>query len=321
MRDGWIMRPFNGLFLAVFGAFLLLLIVSGLLLRGKSERKKSGVLIVFCAVTLIGFVLYKYGLSRDGSYSAYTAEMGGFNWWGELPLQLCNINMLLIPVAVWKKNRPIMSFCFFVGPLGALMALIMPANGFDGYSLLLPRMLGYYGTHFMVLIEGLALAVFGFYRPRLRDLPWTVLAVLVIAFAAFLFNLILRWSGLHPKANYFYSVETEVNFLLEIFHRWIPVPFLYLLPSILILLPYMLLVTAPFEAAYPGTVIPPWNVRSDAVNTILPNPRATMSLPNSRARMNCESMFTDITLSHHSSGCSAAGFLKIIPALFTRMSI
>ena len=129
------------------------------------------------------------------------------------------------------------------------MAVIMPANGFDGYSLLLPRMLCYYGIHFMIIIEGIAIVAFGLFRPRLRDLPKAILTVLLVAFGAFLVNLLLRWSGLHPKANYFYSVETEGNFLLEIFHRWIPLPFLYLLPSVLILAPYMLLVTAPFALA------------------------------------------------------------------------
>ncbi len=247
--NGWIFSPFNALYLAVFGGFLLLLVLAGLLLRGKSEGTKSTVLLAACLVTLIGFVLYKVFMARDADYAVLTAEMGGFNWWGELPLQLCNINMLMIPFAVLKKNRPVMSFCFFVAPLGALMALIMPANGFDGYPLLLPRMLGYYGTHFMILIEGLALAVFGLYRPRLRDFPGTILTILIVAFAAFLINLLLRWTGLHPKANYFYSVETEGNFLLEIFHRWIPAPFLYLIPSYVILLPYMLLVVAPFELA------------------------------------------------------------------------
>ncbi len=250
--DGWIFGPFNGLYLAVFGAFLLLLILASLLLRGKSERTKSAVILAACLVTLMGFILYKVFMAQDSSYALLTAEMGGFNWWGELPLQLCNINMILIPFAVVKKNKPIMSFCFFVGPLGALMALIMPANGFDGYSLLLPRMMGYYGTHFMILVEGLALATFGLYRPRFRDFPGTILTILAIAFTAFLINLLFRWTGLHPKANYFYSVETEGNFLLEIFHRWIPVPFLYLIPSLIILLPYMLLVTIPFEAAERG---------------------------------------------------------------------
>ena len=70
-----------------------------------------------------------------------------------------------------------------------------------------------------------------------------------MALAVFCVNLLLRATGLHPKANYFYSVETEGNFLLEIFHRWIPVPFLYLLPSFLILVPYMLVITLPFALA------------------------------------------------------------------------
>ena len=245
----WIMKPLNPLFLAVFAAFLLLLVFASVLLRGRSERTRSLVLIAACVVTLIGFVIYKYFLSLDSDYNVITAGMGGFNWWGELPLQLCNINMLLIPIAVLKKSRPLMCFSFFLGPLGALMALLMPGNGFDGYSLLLPRMLGYYGTHFMVVIEGLALASFGLFRPRFRDLPKAALAVLGIAFAVFLFNLLLRWTGLHPKANYFFSVETEGNFLLELFHSWLPFPFLYLIPSFGILIPYMLLVTIPFELA------------------------------------------------------------------------
>ena len=247
--DFWIMRPLNPLFLAVFAAFLLLLVLASVLLRGKSEKTRGAVLIAACVVTLIGFVFYKYYLSLDSEYNAITAGMGGFNWWGELPLQLCNINMIIIPIAVLKKNRSLMCFGFFLGPLGALMALLMPGNGFDGYSLLLPRMLGYYGTHFMVVIEGLALASFGLFRPKFRDLPKAALAVLVIAFVIFLLNLLLRWTGLHPKANYFFSVETEGNFLLELFHSWLPFPFLYLLPSIVILGVYMLLVTIPFELA------------------------------------------------------------------------
>ena len=247
--DFWIMEPFNTLFFIVSGAFLLLLIAASLLLRGKSERAKQTVLVSACALTFIGFFFYKYFLSIDADYNVITANMGGFNWWGELPLHLCNINMILIPIAVLKKSRPLMCFGFFLGPLGAAMALLMPGNGFGGYSLLLPRMLGYYGTHFMIIIEGLAIVTFGLFRPRLRDLPRAVVTAFLIAFVIFLINMLLRRSGLHPKANYFYSVETEGNFLLDLFHSWLPVPFLYLLPSSLILGVYMLLITVPFELA------------------------------------------------------------------------
>jgi len=197
----FIMRPFNTVFLGVFAAFLALLILASILLRKKSEKTKQAVLVCACVATTVVFFLYKYCLSLDADYNVITANMGGFNWWGELPLQLCNINMILIPIAVLKKSRPLMAFGFFLGPLGAMMALAMPANGFDGYSLLLPRMLGYYGTHFMVVIEGLAIVCFGLYRPKFKDLPRTVFTALAVAFGVFLFNMLLRWNGLHPKAN------------------------------------------------------------------------------------------------------------------------
>ncbi len=243
----WIMRPFNKLFNGVFICFILILIIASVLLRNKSESTKQMTLVIACICTMIGFVVYKYYLSLDKEFNIITADMGGFNWWGELPLQLCNINMLLIPVAVMTKNRALSSFSFFVGPLGAMMALMMPSAGFSGYSIFLPRMLGYYGTHFMIVIEGLALVTFGLFKPRLADLPKSIAAVIIIAFVVFLFNLFLRWTGLFPKANYFFSIETEGNFLLEMFHKWIPVPFLYLLPSIVILGAYMLIITIPFE--------------------------------------------------------------------------
>ena len=250
MNDpAFIFQPFNTLFFVVTLVFLLLLLVASLLLKKKPMKTRKTVLVIACLLTLLGFFVYKYALWKDQEYNILTADMGGFNWWGELPFHLCNINMLLIPIAVLTDKRPLLSFSFFVGPLGAAMAILMPGNGFNGYNLFLSRMLGYFGTHYMIIIEALALASFGIYRPKFKDLPRTVAALFIIAFLVFLLNLLLRFTGLHPKANYFFSVETEGNFLLEIFHRWIPLPFLYLIPSLLILCPYMALVTTGFYLA------------------------------------------------------------------------
>lgn len=243
----FVITPFNGVFFVTFAAFIALLVVVSLLLKGKPEKTKKTVLITTCIVTLVGFVVYKYFLSIDSEFDVLTADTGGFNWWGEFPLQLCNINMILIPIAVLKKNRPMMCFCFFLGPLGAMMALFMPGTGFDGYSLLLPRMIGYYGTHFMVIIEGWAIVTFGLFRPKLKDLPKAAVTALLIAFAVFCINMLLRVTGVYKDANYFFSVETEGNPLLDLFHKILPFPFLYLIPCILILVPYMLLITVPLE--------------------------------------------------------------------------
>lgn len=241
-----IMDPPNLTFWLTLGFFLLILVAASLILRKKSEKTRQTVLIAASLCTLVGFILYKILLSMDEDYNQIIQSMGGFNWWGELPFQLCNVNMILIPIAVHTKKRGLLSFCFFGGSLGAFMAMMFAVNGFSGYSLLLPRMIGFYFTHCMIVIEALALASFGLYQPELKDIPRMILTLLLIALAAFGLNLLLRFTGLHPRANYFFTMEPEGVSLLELFYSWIPLPYLYLLPSMVILAVYMSLVMLIF---------------------------------------------------------------------------
>jgi uncharacterized membrane protein YwaF len=244
------MRTFNPLFFACFAFFIALLVVVSLILKNRSEKTKRVVLIVTCILTFIGFFVYKYFLSIDTEYDKLVIETrGGFTWWAELPLQLCNINMMIIPIAVALKNRPLMSFSFFLAPLGALLALMSPAVGFDGYSIWLPRMLGFYGTHFMIIIEALALVTFGFYRPKFKDLPKTVLTLVILMLVITGINFLLIKTGLYNRANYFFTMEHEGISILKLFWSWIPYPVVYLLPGAVILAVYMLLVTTPFAIA------------------------------------------------------------------------
>ena len=195
----WILRPFNPVYLCTFAFFIALLVISSILLKNKPEKTRRIVLCTACIITAIGFFVYKYFLSIDLEYDqvAY-ASMGGFNWWGELPLHMCNVNMLLIPIGVWRKNRSLLSFSFYTGTLGASMALLMPSMGFAGYPIFMPRMIGFWGTHFMVLIEGIAIVSYGLYRPTFKDLPKTVLTVVIVTFCIFLIDVFIRTTGLNP---------------------------------------------------------------------------------------------------------------------------
>ncbi len=246
-KNKLIMNPFNGVFFACAAFFICLLVLSTIWARKQSEATKTRVFVIVCLISFASFFVYKYFLSIDVEYDqvAY-AEMGGFNWWGELPLHACNINMLLIPLAVLLNITPLKGFGFFVGTLGAGFAIAIPAVGFSGYSILLPRMIGFYFTHFMIVIEAIALVTWGFYKPKFRDIPYILLMVVGIALIIFVIVTVIRKTGLNPHANYFYLMETEGNALLDIFYKWIPMPFFYLLPALGILLVYMLIVTTPF---------------------------------------------------------------------------
>ncbi len=214
-------------------------------MRQKPMETRRRFLAGIMIFTFITFFVYKYFLSIDAEYSRICAEegIGEFSWWKELPLQLCNINLLLIPVAMATMNRSILNFNFFTGTLGALMALMMPSVGFSDCSILLPRMLGYYFTHFMVFTGSLAILAYGIHTPKFRELPKTALLLLAVAFIVFLFSGACRAAGLNGFVNYFYTWGPDGNAILELLYSVIPAPYLYEVPLILVLLAYMYLVT------------------------------------------------------------------------------
>ncbi len=164
------------------------------------------------------FAGYKLSLSMDAAYiRAYYPN--GFSIFNELPLHLCNINLFLIPLGVWKRNRSIMGFSFFVAPLGALMALLFPEPLFSGFSLLMPRIFGYYVTDAILVVCGLSLATLGFTAPTPRISRGSS-RPLVFAVGAHLINLLLRLT-LCPEANYFFTYGAEIG-VLKLFWRIIP---------------------------------------------------------------------------------------------------
>ncbi|MGN1473183.1 MAG: hypothetical protein ACI4WZ_03840 [Eubacteriales bacterium] len=244
-----IVRPFNlphiALLLLAAGCIILL----PYFFRDWTEKKRKAILVGLCLLNILAFFLYKICLSKDTEFLSVSG-IDRFNWFNELPLQLCNINMFLIPIGLLTNRRSLLGFSFYIAPLGAVMALLFPEPAFSGYSLLTPRIFGFYFTHLLILICSISLATLRLYRPKLTDLPGILLTLLCIAFAAFGCNLILR-ATVCPFANYFFTFPADIS-ILNLFWSWLPVPFLYLLPAIGILLAYMALISFLFYL--PGLV-------------------------------------------------------------------
>ena len=202
------------------------------------------ILAAFCVANIILFFIYKYLMSKDQEYAdIYYANMGGFSWWYELPLHLCNINMFTCLIGALTRIPQIMGFAFFVGPIGALMAILMPDKVFNDYSFTYPRMWGYYLTHFSIIHNCFLLLGLKLYFPEYFHLLPILVFTIELSFGAFVLNVILRKSKIAPFANYFYTIDAEENKVLELFQKWIPVSYLYLIPAVAVLLIYMYAVT------------------------------------------------------------------------------
>ncbi len=240
----FIYRPFNGLFYCILLSYTIIYAALSFLLVRFDLSVRKTVMLVMTAIVIVCYFLYKYALSKDKEYDElYYSKVGGFTWWYELPLHLCNINMFLVPVGILLNNRYVQGFAFFIGPVGAMMAILMPSHSFNNFSIFKARMLGYYFTHFSITFNCLLLVMAGIYHPEYSDVLPIAGVGIAFTFVIFCFNLILRKTGAAIKANYFYTIDPEENKVLELFRKLIPYKFLYLLPMFVLVIPYMYLVT------------------------------------------------------------------------------
>jgi uncharacterized membrane protein YwaF len=218
-------EPFNSVWWILVAITIALIVLIKLLYHDRDEAMRRSLVISLCLFNLLVFIWYKYNLSQDAEFMA-DYNMETFNIWMELPLQLCNINIWLIPVALMLRNERLTAFCFYTAPLGALMAMVSPVAAFSG-DLLLPRNIGYYGMHCIDIVNGVSLLTLGLFKPQLRDVPW-VLGILAAGTAVMhMVNMTIRAVGLGP-ANYLFTFGTDGSGALEALWSLVPVPLLYL---------------------------------------------------------------------------------------------
>lgn len=229
-----IIAPFNATwfcFLAVLGVLIFLF---SLVLTPWSEARRRKLLAILGLFTVIYLFVYKYLLFRDPGFP--------FEAWNELPLQPCNLVAILLIPAALTGRRLLSGFCFYIGSLSALVALIMPVEGFSNIELFSVRAVGFYGFHALVLILAISLGTLGLYRPRYGDILPVLCITALLAAALHGVNLLLR-ATVYPGANYFFTCDLPPNALLDKLEQLVPVPLLFVLPLLLPMAVWSLLLT------------------------------------------------------------------------------
>jgi uncharacterized membrane protein YwaF len=139
------------------------------------------------------------------------------------------------------KNKYLLTFSFYVAPLGAFMALIFPDINFINNDIFMLRNIGYYGTHIIIFAMGLMIAPLGYVKPSINNIKVLLISAVAFSLVAFIINLLLR-SATGVDVNYFYAMDPKGISILVLFWKLIPIQYLYLLPAIVILIAYMFIV-------------------------------------------------------------------------------
>lgn len=225
-----IIQTFNLPYCLMFAFFTALTVFLCLFLNKKGPNySRKFLTVLYCGAIVLYFV-YKGFVITDKEYCALMEYQRPY-FLNELPFNTCNVLLFLLPVAVWSKKKGLLSCIASFSVFTGILAILMPSKGFNGYPVMLPRIWGYFITHFLVMMETPLLISSGVYKPEYKDVPKSVLILLLMAFIAFIISVILAKTGLNPRANYFYSRGPEGNPVLGLFYKLIPVNGLYLIPT------------------------------------------------------------------------------------------
>lgn len=202
-------------------------------LGSKNKRIRMPIMAVLC---LLDFIFY---LIND-----YYFYIRGDNILTMLPLQLCNIAVFLLPLAVFTKKRLIYDFVFYICAPGGLAAVLIPSNDYIGipYSLMTAS---FFIFHCIIIVLPFLAVKWKIYDPFPTVKKALQLSMMVFSFAGVMHLLNLYLGNFGIKANYFFTIikySAPTNPAFAFFSKIIPIDFLYLLPALPVLYFYMLAV-------------------------------------------------------------------------------
>lgn len=190
------------------------------------------------------------------SFSGIAAIIFNLVTWGSpleyLPLHLCSLNAMVLPVAVFTRNKTLNNL-LLVWSLGAVAALVVNTAQAE-YEMMSDVFCFYYFPH--VLEFGIPILMFKLGLAK-KDAKCIVSTLLITVVAYTLIHLINReinqycqvnqildYAGNVIQVNYMYSLIPE-NPVFVLFYSLIPYPFWYMFLVFPIVAVYLLAIYAP----------------------------------------------------------------------------
>jgi uncharacterized membrane protein YwaF len=178
----------------LFVAFLmtsmvLLAILLGLKNKNKEEHIKNKVLI-WAAFLIDGFELFKIAFNLGASEDASS-------WKRDLPLFLCSIQLIVIPLAAFSKGKlreASLDFVFIFGILGAVLGTIGAAQNYNAYPVLsFPNVVSGI-THTISGFASLYIVISGMTSMKFKNLPILLIILTAFCVTAYVANVLLDYN-------------------------------------------------------------------------------------------------------------------------------
>lgn len=138
--------------------------------------------------TVVRISLFLLLFCLEGMYHIWLYKDGYWDLSFTLPLQLCSISLILCLILLLSKSRIIFQLVYFIGVIGATMAIITPEL-FEGFPHF--RFFQFFITHILIVFICLYFVFVHQYKPTWKGLLLSFLFLNVCAGVAFLMNNLL----------------------------------------------------------------------------------------------------------------------------------
>jgi len=205
----------------------------------KDENTKQRALLLICISNAVLYVIYKIVQAIEGGYT--------FDIFTNLPLHFCNLNLILLPLAIYKKSKTLMAYQVYFGVPLAGLALITIYPAFISRPIWHFTPFVYFYYHSMLLALPLVLIKLKLFTPSFKVIWQPTLLLVGLTAAIHVVNMIFRATGIAGNANYFFTYGLEGDFFTELLWGILPYNFFFLLPAILLFAPYVFFMTLLFN--------------------------------------------------------------------------
>ena len=154
--------------------------------KNKSEKEKNNILI-WSAILIDGFELFKIILCCIRANDP-------LDWLNNLPLYLCSIQLITIPLAAFAKGRikeAALDFVFIFGLLGAILGTYAAGNNYSSYPVLSFDNVVSGITHCISGFSSLYIVISGMSSMKKYNIGITFGILLVFGILAYIANVLL----------------------------------------------------------------------------------------------------------------------------------
>lgn len=200
----------------------ILIIALLMFIASKVSRFWQDVMIysatAICMIGILFLHLTHYGKELD--FKNFFIQM----------FQVCNFNFILLPLSLIKKNELARQYLFMFSMFCAASTFVAYPSDVENsmwYSIVT---LNFWIDHMMIVLVPMLMIATRRFKPQFKYVIWVGICVLLYFFSAFLLNWGLNGWTFDGGSNYSYTMSPDSIMILQPFFKWIPIPYVYLLP-------------------------------------------------------------------------------------------